>query len=88
MMNGVRTVIVTGKLIIKCNIAYESNDAVSSWAWITKGGNIEVYNGIGTLSAGAVTNLAGVYVSVQEGSTGGNITYTGNNTTQAILRVE
>ncbi len=57
-MNGVRTVIVTGKLIIKCNIVYASNDAVSSWAWITKGGNIEVYNGIGPLSSGAITNLA------------------------------
>ena len=74
-MSGIRTVIVSGKLIIKCNIGYASNDAISSWAWITKGGNIEVYNGIGTLS-------------VQEGSIGGNITYTGNNTTQAILRIE
>ncbi len=82
-MSGIRTVIVTGKLIIKCNIAYESNDAVSSWAWITKGGNIEVYNGIGTLSAGAVTNLAGVYVA-----TTGQFVAIDGRVTQAILRVD
>ena len=34
-----------------------------------------------------MTNLAGVYVAVKE-TTGGDITYTGANTTQAILRVE
>ncbi len=88
VMQGVRTVIVTGDIIIKCNIAYASNDTLSSWAWISKGGNIQVYNGIGSLSVGAVTNLAGVYVALKDGTTGGNITYTGNNTTQAILRVE
>lgn len=87
-MNGVRTVIVTGNLIIKCNLTYASNDTGSSWAWITKGGNILVYNGVGTLSDGAITNIAGVFVSVKEGANGGDITYTGNTTTQTILRVE
>lgn len=48
-MNGVRTVIVSGNLIIKCNIVYASNDAVSSWAWIAKGGNIQVFNGTNTI---------------------------------------
>lgn len=87
-MSGVRTVIVTGNLIIKCNLTYASNDNTASWAWITKGGNIQVYNGTGTLSDGAITNIAGVFVSVKEGVNGGNITYTGNTTTQTILRVE
>jgi len=51
MMNGVRTVIVTGNLIIKCNILYGSADTTSSWAWIAKNGNIQVYNGTGTPNA-------------------------------------
>lgn len=87
-MEGVRTVIVTGDLIIRCNIIYTSSDTTSSWAWITKGGNIKVSNGLGTLSAGAITNMAGVFVSVKDGTTGGDITYIDNATTQAILRVE
>ena len=86
-MSGVRTVIVSGNLIIRCNIVYGSSDSTSSWAWIAKNGNIQVYNGTGTPNTGAVTNLAGVYVAVKE-TTGGDITYTGANTTQAILRVE
>ena len=95
-MNGVRTVIVTGNLIIRCNIVYGSSDSTSSWAWIAKNGNIQVSNGAGPTSVGAVTNLAGVYVAVKEpgflpvapNTTAGEITYTGNNTTQAILRIE
>jgi hypothetical protein len=88
-MSGVRSVIVTGNLIIKCNIVYASNDAVSSFAWIVKSGDIQVYNGTNTIpSMGAVTNLAGVYVSIRENNIGGNITYAGNATTQAILRIE
>lgn len=89
-MMGVRTVIVTGNLIVKCNIIYGSSDTTSSWAWITKGGDIQVSNGTGPLSSGAITNLAGVYVATKEGLTGGQFTYaTGtNNTTQAILRIE
>jgi hypothetical protein len=88
-MTGVRTVVVSGNLIIACNIVYGSSDTTSSWAWITKGGDIQVSNGTGPLSVGAVTNLAGVYVAVKE-SVGGDITYipTTNATTQAILRVE
>ena len=66
VMQGVRTVIVTGDIIIKCNIAYASNDTLSSWAWISKGGSIQVYNGVGSLSTGAVTNLAGIYVALKE----------------------
>ena len=97
-MNGIRTVIVTGNLIIRCNIVYGSSDSSSSWAWIAKNGNIQVSNGIGPLSTGAVTNLAGVYVAVKEpgfspvapNTTAGDITYipTTNTTTQAILKVE
>lgn len=34
-----------------------------------------------------MTNLAGVFVAAKE-SLGGDITYTGSNTTQAILRIE
>lgn len=43
-MTGVRSVIVSGNLILKCNIVYGSSDTTSSWAWIAKGGNIQVYN--------------------------------------------
>lgn len=58
-LDGVRTVIVeNGDLIIKCNIVYASNDTTSSWAFIVKNGNIQVYNGAGSPNAGAVTNLA------------------------------
>lgn len=87
-MEGVRTVIVTGNLIIKCNLIYASNDAVSSWAWIAKGGNIQVYNGNTAIpSVGAITNLAGVFVAIRE-TVGGDIVAVDNKTTQAILRVE
>jgi hypothetical protein len=86
VMTGIRTVIVTGDFIIKCNIGYSTNND-ASWAWITKGGNIKVYNGTGTPNVGAVTNLAGVFVSVKD-SAGGDITYTGATTSQAILRIE
>lgn len=83
-VNGVRTVIVTGDLIIKCNIVYASNDTVSSWAWISKGGNIKVYNGDTAIpSVGAVTNLAGVYVA-----TTGQFVAIDNRVTQTILRVD
>jgi hypothetical protein len=88
-MNGVRTVIVNGNLIIKCNIVFASNDNVSSWAWITKGGDIRVYNGSNAVPTdGAVTNLAGVYVALKEGSVGGDIKAIDNKPTQTILRVE
>lgn len=58
IMDGVRTVVVTGDLVINCNIVYGSNDATSSWAWITKGGNIVVSNGVRTTSSFPITNLA------------------------------
>ena len=89
-MNGIRTVIVTGNLIIRCSIVYGSSDSSSSWAWIAKNGNIQVSNGTGIPNVGAVTNLAGVYVAVKDvgSTTGGDITYVGNTTTQAILRIE
>lgn len=89
-MVGVRTVIVTGNLIIRCNIVYGSSDPRSSWAWIVKNGDIKIYNGTGTPNTGAVTNLAGVYLTVKDptATRGGNITYEGANTTQAILRIE
>ncbi len=93
VMTGIRTVIVTGDLIIKCNIGYGTNND-ASWAWIAKNGNIQVYNGTipasGAPSIGAVTNLAGVFVAVGDTTTTGRfIPATGsNNTTQAILRIE
>lgn len=87
-MTGVRTVLVeNGNIIFKCNTSYASNDTTSSWAWIVKGGDIKVYNGIGVLSDGAVTNISGIYVAIKD-STGGDITYTGNTTTQKILKIE
>lgn len=86
-MEGVRTVIVEGNLNINCNIGYASGDASSSWAWIAKNGDIKVYNGQNALSDGAVTNMAGVYVAIKE-TQGGTFNYSGNNTTQKILRVD
>jgi len=47
-LDGVRTLIVEGNLIIKCNIVYANADA--SWAFIVKGGDILVYNGNGAPS--------------------------------------
>jgi hypothetical protein len=44
-LDGVRTLIVEGNLIIKCNIVYASNDTSSSWAFIVKGGDIQIYPG-------------------------------------------
>lgn len=68
-MDGVRTVIVEGNIIFNCNAIYR--DAGSSWAWIAKDGNIQVYNGTGNPNAGAVTNLAGVYLSIGDTSNTG-----------------
>lgn len=45
ILDGVRTLIVEGTLIIKCNIQYA--DTTSSWAFITKNGDIKIYNGAG-----------------------------------------
>lgn len=58
VMTEVRTVIVTSNIIIKCNITYDPNDSTSSWAWIAKNGNIQISNGTGPTSVGAVTNIA------------------------------
>jgi hypothetical protein len=88
VMEWVRTVVVTGDLIIKCNIVYGSNDATSSWAWITKGGDIQVSNGIPPTGSFAVTNLAGVYVSLSEGWKGWSIIPNGMSTTQTILKID
>ena len=77
-----------GNLNINCNLTYASNDTSSSYAWIVRWGNVRIFNGVGTLSDNAVTNLAGVYVAIRDGSNGGDITYSGNNTTQKILRIE
>lgn len=83
-MDGVRTVIVTGNLIIRCNIVYRSSDSISSWAWIAKdGGNIMIDNGNGTAAMKGITNLAGVYVA-----TTGAFKPIDDKVTQAILRVE
>lgn len=76
---GVRTVIVeNGDLIIKCNNGYGSSDTTSSWAWIVKGGNIQV--------ATSVTNMGGVYVAIPVGTVGGKLTTLGG-TTSNILRI-
>lgn len=87
VLSGVKTLVVEGNLTIKCNIGYQSNDTTSSWAFITKNGDIKIYNGNGTPNVGAVTNIAGVYVAIK-GTTGGNITYDGANTTTSILRLD
>jgi hypothetical protein len=78
-LTGIRTVIVeNGNLILKCNNGYLSSDAVSSWAFIVKGGDIQVATGM--------TNMAGVYVAIPNGATGGNFTPIGGTTTN-ILRL-
>jgi len=87
-MKGVKTVLVEGNITFKCNVGYPSNDTTSSWAWIAKGGNIKVYNGSNTTTDKGITNLAGVYVAIKENNTGGDITYDGQATTTAILRVD
>ena len=76
-MEGVRTIIVeSGNITFNCNTVYA--DATSSWAWIVKGGNIQVSNGAGIPNQGAVTNLAGIYVAIKDNvsNRGGEITYT------------
>lgn len=82
-MDGVKTVLVQGNIIFKANTKY-SSDNNASWAFIAKGGDIQV----GT----NVKNLAGVYLSVKETTNGGKITptKTGANydTTAEILRVD
>jgi hypothetical protein len=82
-MSGVRTVIVTGNLIIKCNIGYGSSDSTSSWAWIAKDGNIKIDNGDGTVAKKGITNLAGVFVAAT-----GKFEPIDDKVTQAILRVD
>lgn len=81
-MDGTRTVIINGNLIIKCNIAYGSADSASSWAWISQGWNIIIDP--------TVTSLAGVYAATvwSAPSTTGFFRSLGWATTQAILRVE
>lgn len=81
-MSGVRTVIVTGDLVIKCNIGYGTNND-ASWAWITKNGNIKIDNGDGTVAKKGITNIAGVFVA-----TTGKFDPIDNKVTQAILRIE
>ena len=88
-MNGVRTVVVNGNLIIKCNIVFASNDTTSSWAWITKGGDIKISNSNTAVpTVDGITNLAGVYVALKEGNVGGNIVAIENRPTQTILRID
>jgi hypothetical protein len=79
LLTGIRTVIVeNGNLIFKCNVGYGSSDTTSSWAWIVKGGNIDISPNI--------TNLAGVYVAIPDGAVGGK--FTASNTTSNILRLD
>lgn len=58
VLSGVKTLVVEGNLTIKCNIGYQSNDTTSSWAFITKNGNIIVDNGDGTVNNKGITNIA------------------------------
>lgn len=89
-MTGVQTILVEGNITFKCNVGYPSGDTKSSWAWIAKGGNIEVYNGQTNVDQGAITNLAGVYVAINENGNGGEITHDpkGRPTTATILRID
>ncbi len=85
-MEGVRTVIVEGNIVFKCNTVYA--DANSSWAWIAKGGNIIVDNGDGTVNNKGITNLAGVYVAIGDTSSTGKFTALEDKTTNAILKID
>lgn len=88
VMDGVRTIVVEGNLTIKCNIVYMSTDTSSSWAWITKGGNIIIDNGNGTPVNNGITNLAGVYVAIGDTRTTGKFVPLDNKTTTAILKID
>lgn len=85
-MTGVRTVIVEGDIIIRCNTVYEN--ALSSWAWIAKDGNIIIDNGDGTVNNKGITNLAGVYVAIGDTLNTGKFTPIAGITTSAILKID
>jgi hypothetical protein len=86
VMEGVRTVIVEGNIVFKCNTVY--TDVNSSWAWIAKDGNIIVDNGDGTVNNKGITNLAGVYVAIGDTSNTGKFTALEDKTTSAILKID
>ncbi|MFZ2255497.1 MAG: hypothetical protein WAW59_04060 [Patescibacteria group bacterium] len=86
VMTGVRTVIVEGDIIIRCNTVYEN--ALSSWAWIAKDGNIIIDNGDGTVNNKGITNLAGVYVAIGDTLNTGKFTPIAGITTSAILKID
>lgn len=78
-MQGVKTILVQGNIIIDNNINYKSGDNNASWAFIAKGGDIKVAN--------KVTNISGVFASLKE-TNGGNITGLENHATSNILTVD
>lgn len=65
-MSGVRTVIVEGNIIFRCNTTYGSADTSSSFAWMTLGGNIIVDPGVGNDPQSGVSKLSGVYVAIEK----------------------
>ncbi len=74
---------------MNCNTSYSLNDTTSSFAWIVKGGNIQVYGGTSLTASFGVTNLAGIYVAIPDGGVGGQLTpYPINTTSQKILKIE
>ena len=87
-MEGVRTVVVEGNIIFRCNTTYGSSDTQSSFAWITLGGNIIVDPGAGNDPQSGVSKLAGVYVAIARNNVGGQLRSLGDVTSQRILRVE
>ena len=88
-MTGVKTVLVEGNITFECNTSYPSDDTTSSWAWIAKNGSIKIFNGTNATTDKGITNLAGVYVAIKESApNSGLITYSGQATTTAILRID
>lgn len=78
-IDGVKTLLVeNGNIKFSKNVSYASSASNASWAFIAKGGNIEVSKD--------VTNLSGVFVAIQESSKGGKITQ--QDVTSNILRID
>lgn len=75
-----KTVLVEGNIILKCNVSYPSGDTTSSWAWIAKRGNILVDT--------SVTSLAGVYVALSENQSGKGQFQSNNGATANILKID
>jgi hypothetical protein len=87
-MSGVRTVLVEdGNLTLKCNTQYVDENA--SWAWIVKGGNIQIYGGTTIPGEFGVTNLWGVYVAIPGNTnTPSGQFQSSNGPSQKILKID